>query len=356
MSEKLKTSWKRNHIGVISYPYTARIDSGNGIDRYAAELLRNLDEKRFGIELIPGSGPKWGLCGRLSDELSFPFQLHSSKADLFHAIHPMGGKTAALLKKRPLITSIHDNLSFEFSGFGRRYTQVCDAISVKMSDSIIVSSDFLKKFLVGRLGVEEDKIEVVYYGVNHDVYYPQPEIRKNRNLILFVSGLNPRRGAYTLLHAINIAKEDIPDVKLLVGGVGEALTDMKKISKDLGIIENVNFLGFIPENKLPDYYTNAGIFIYPSQIGFGLQTLEAMACGTPVISSNVLDTPDYLGDSAILIDPKDEHKLAEAILRLLSNDSLYQKLVKKGLERVKKFSWKKMASETQCVYQEVLSG
>ena len=120
-------------------------------------------------------------------------------------------------------------------------------------------------------------------------------------------------------------------------------------------MENVvRFLGPVPEADLPALYAGAAVFVFPSLYeGFGLPVLEAMACGTPVITSNTSSLPEVVGEAGILIDPRDVRALAEAVERVLADERLRAELRAKGVERARQFTWEKTARETLAVYRSV---
>jgi glycosyltransferase involved in cell wall biosynthesis len=116
----------------------------------------------------------------------------------------------------------------------------------------------------------------------------------------------------------------------------------------------VIFTGYVPDEDLSALYSGAKAFIFPSlQEGFGLPILEAMQCGTPVISSNATSLPEVAGEAAILINPYDKDELSQAMLNLLSDEKLRNELTQKGIERAKQFSWSKCAQETVEIYKKI---
>ena len=119
--------------------------------------------------------------------------------------------------------------------------------------------------------------------------------------------------------------------------------------------DRIIFTGYVLDNDLSAIYSGAVAFIFPSLYeGFGLPVLEAMQCGTPVISSNSSSLPEVVGDAGILIDPKDEDHLCQAMLDVLTDSNLRESLRKKGLERAKQFSWKKCADQTVEIYKKII--
>ena len=128
---------------------------------------------------------------------------------------------------------------------------------------------------------------------------------------------------------------------------------IEELSRELGVAD-VTFMGFVPEAELPDYYSTATIMVFPSPCGFGLSSLEAMACGTPVIVAATLDAPEFIGDAGVLVRPSDPDDLARAVVQLLSDRELYRTLEEKGKERARMFSWERMADEVLTLYRGLL--
>ena len=124
----------------------------------------------------------------------------------------------------------------------------------------------------------------------------------------------------------------------------------------LKLHKHVRFFGFVPDQTLAVLYRLAGVFVFPSLYeGFGLPPLEAMASGTPVITSNVSSLPEVVGDAAVLIDPYDPEAIADAMRRVLSDTDLSQELSLRGLERARHFSWDRSIGRVHQIYQEVLA-
>ena len=125
----------------------------------------------------------------------------------------------------------------------------------------------------------------------------------------------------------------------------------------LGITRRVIFVDYVSERELARYYSSARLLAYPSLYeGFGLPPLEAMACGCPVVTSNVSSLPEVVGDAGITVDPNDTDGLAQAMRRVLTDSKLREDMIKKGLEQAKKFSWEKAAEQTLEVYHKVAAG
>jgi glycosyltransferase involved in cell wall biosynthesis len=142
---------------------------------------------------------------------------------------------------------------------------------------------------------------------------------------------------------------------VLIGARGWKYRGVDQAIEEEGIADAVTFAGYLPQNELPNWYRAADLFVYPSLYeGFGLPPLEAMACGTPVITSNVSSLPEVVGDAALTVDPTDVEMLADAIARVLRDDARREQMRVSGLAQSAKFDWAITARETAQVYREIL--
>lgn len=239
---------------------------------------------------------------------------------------------------------------------------------LKQADKLIAISEYTKGDLTKYLKISEDKITVVHQGVDHEKYKPMPKddeivnkykLPEDMKIILYVGAEYPRKNLPTLIEAFGKLKKDYEGVKLVKAGnpqTGGAREKLIKLINKLGLENEIIFTDFVPEEDLPKLYNAADLFVFPSFYeGFGLPPLEAMACGTPVITSNASSLPEVVGDAGIMVDPHDVVGLAKAMYDVLTNDPLRENLVKKGLQRAKLFNWEKTARETLKVYEEVIS-
>jgi glycosyltransferase involved in cell wall biosynthesis len=148
----------------------------------------------------------------------------------------------------------------------------------------------------------------------------------------------------------------VDETKLLI--IGDEISkypNLRRLVHRYQLHQHVRFLGFVPDATLAVLYRLASVFVFPSLYeGFGLPPLEAMAAGTPVITSNVSSLPEVVGDAAILIDPLNAHAIADAMARVLGDAALRTELVRRGHERVKAFSWERAAARTHEVYAELV--
>ena len=173
--------------------------------------------------------------------------------------------------------------------------------------------------------------------------------------IYYVGVLEPRKNVPLLLEAFAGIAAELPDIALVIAGKkGWMYDEIFARVAALGLQERVHFLGHIPEEDLIGLYNGARVSVYPSLYeGFGLPVLEAMQCGSPVITTNVSSMPEVAGDAALLVGPTDRVALESALRETLGNDALARSLSERGLRRAESFSWERCARETLQVYESL---
>lgn len=173
--------------------------------------------------------------------------------------------------------------------------------------------------------------------------------------ILYVGTLEPRKNIPSLIHAFAKVKQDgFPHKLVLIGGKGWKYENVFATITELKLENEVAILGYVPDDDLLLFYNAADVFVYLSVYeGFGLPPLEAMACGVPVITSNVSSLPEVVDGAGLLVNPKDISNITTVLERTLCDFSLRENLIKKGLERSAEFKWEKTAEETFEVYRAV---
>jgi len=235
--------------------------------------------------------------------------------------------------------------------------------TIQKADKIITVSYNSQKDLMDYLNVPEEDIEVIYNGV--DEFYQsldEEEVWKFKersslpdHFILTVGGLHPIKNLPRLLQAYYLAKKNGLEHKLVVaGGIIDRAQEIFETLRILHLEKDVIFTGTVPKEDLLGLYNAADIFLYPClYAGFGIPPLEAMACGTPVITSCNSSLPEIVGDAAMLIDPYQVKEIAHAINILLEDEELKKILIKNGFKRAKMFNWRKTAYQTLKIYREV---
>lgn len=242
----------------------------------------------------------------------------------------------------------------------RRARRVLPLMARKAS-AIITPSETVKREVCEHLGVSEDKVFAIPEAARA-CFYPAPSsetepIRRRLGIepefILFVGTVEPRKNLLTLARAF----EQIANIQLVIAGEKGWLSDDLLAYVDKGELgDRVLFTGHLSDDDLRALYSSCRVFVYPSLYeGFGLPLLEAMACGAPVVTSNVGSIVETVGTAARLVSPADAGELAQAITSLLDDSRARDLLSSAGIEHAKKFSWERTAASTWEVYQKALS-
>ncbi len=233
------------------------------------------------------------------------------------------------------------------------------------STAIISISNSSKNDLLKHINFPQNNIFTIYPGVasefspkNKDQILKIKTKYKIKNKYLFyVGGYDFRKNIGAVIESLlKIPKEILKNYQLVLAG---NMYDKEKklftrMAQKLNVSNNLLFTGFVSNNDLPILYSGADIFLFPSLYeGFGLPLIEAMACGCPVIASNNSSIPEVVGDAALMVNPKNNVEIANAISKILRNDQLKNNLINKGYERVKRFTWKNAAQETIKIFNKL---
>lgn len=302
----------------------------------------------------------------MSTLLAWPRFSHE-KIDVFHAPYFTGIPKFFFPNK---IVTIHD-LAFMYfpEHHGKKLTKFYlkkTKEAIKLSKKVIAVSLATKRDLISLLDVSAVKIAVVSEGKNisvKNIDKAKIQLIKKQYIpsdkyILFVGTLEPRKNLIKLLKAYALLPHDLQKQYrlVLVGQKGWQTKPFQETLEVLNLRHKIVMPGFIPDEHLPYLYAGASVFVYPSLYeGFGLPVLEAMACGTPVITSKTSSMPEVVGKAGLLVDPKNEQAIAEAIKKVLTNKKLAENMKKAGLTQAKRFSWEHTAAETQKVYENVFT-
>lgn len=372
-------------VALIAGSYSS---SSDGIGRYVSNLANELlhVDKTLALDIIPPRKEKttfatkqrsrssslpafmkrtlnaaaieWAYYNRfINNTNALATVLQNTKADIYHAISPSESVAAIQLDKKPLITTVHDIIPLvshnRFLLEKTYFKQYLNA--AKKSDLIIADSQSTKQDLVRIANFPEEKIRVVYPGIDTEKFYPGKKVKDKKKIILYLGGLVKRKGIYETIHAFHHLLKTQPDVQLHIGGGGPEEPSVKTLVSQLSIQNNVTFLGFINEENMLDTYHSADLFVYPSHYeGFGYTPLEAMAAGIPVITSNVSSLPEVVGNAAITVDPTNIEEIAHQMERVLSNESLQKEMKELGIMQANTFTKDRCAKETYAVYKQLL--
>lgn len=270
------------------------------------------------------------------------------------------------------VTIVYDMVYMSFPETVNKRTQLMLDLSLKKScdraDKIITISEFSKQEIIKYLNIEPSKIVVMPCGVDLDIYHPnytkkdidgvKAKYKIDSDYILYLGTLEPRKNIERLIKAyakISEQNNDIPKM-VLAGRKGWMYDSIFQLVSSLKLEEKIIFTGYVDACDAPILIKGAKLFTFPSLYeGFGMPPLEAMACGTPVVASNVASLPEVVGDAGILVDPYDIEDMSNAILSIVQSDSIAQNLSIKGIKRAKQFRWDHSANILHDVYLELMN-
>ena len=351
-----------------------------GISRYTLQLIEGLarcdSDDEFTIlqssksrePIIDRAGFVWRRLLTPShhrlEQFLLPLEISTLGLDLLHSpdfIPPFRRNCRSVITIHDLVFLLYPHLLTKDSA--RYYGQIDQA--VRHTDAIIAVSEATKRDVVRLLGVPEHRVTVIYEAAS-PIFRPvrTPELVQRvrgrfgilGDFILFVSTIEPRKNISLLLKAFRQLLDDYhPDVKLVLAGEkGWLYEQILELATDLHLADDVIFVGRVSTEELLWLYNVAQMLVAPSIYeGFGLTPLEAMACGTPVVVSNVSSLPEVVGDAGLLVDPNDVEELTVAMWRMLSDSDLRTSLIEKGLKRAQAFSWDRAARETLALYHSL---
>ena len=241
-----------------------------------------------------------------------------------------------------------------FSKAFRFYYTFLIPINIRKATKIITISKASKKEIETYFPDAIGKIEVIYPGLN-PIFKLDNTIQK-KNQILYVGSINKRKNFISVLKTFMYL--DIDYKLIMVGNFSNNFTldeISKKLIKKAKQSDKIEFRENVSDEELIKLYNLAKLFIYPSFYeGFGLPVAEAMACGTPVITSNVSSLPEVGGDAVVYVDPNNIEDIKEKIIMILNDEDLQKQMIENGLKRAKEFTWEKSAKKHMEVFQKVL--
>ncbi len=370
-------------VGLIVYGLDRTL---GGISRYTLELARAYENMGSQLEVVllkaGGIGPLTDThlqqvnlpgCRLLPGLLTMghfiiPLLVKRYKLDVIHdptAVTPLlfGSGGCAV------VSTVHDVFPLSYPGF----SSTLDTLIYKWwlpyklpkIDYVLTVSLQSKNDINTYLRVSTDKIKSIYLGVR-DLFKPIPpeealafmkqRFSVDRPYVLFVGNFTRRKNIELALRGFAQIQANIPDLRfVLVGPRTFKQTPISAVVEELKIAEKVIILGPVEDSALPFVYGGAQAFLFPSFYeGFGLPVLEAMACGTPVITSTSSSLPEVAGKAALLVDPQSVDEMTSALHRILEDSVLRRKLREDGLEQAARFTWEQTAQQTLEVYQRVM--
>ena len=358
---KTITSAKKVLIGGLS------ISSQNtGVQYYSKYLFETIAKKRnenLEIEMI--THKKRGYKNPFYRVFYEIFLLNKwtkqNNISLYHATNYI----VPFFLKSKVVLTVHDLIAIDYPKLCKNTSVVYFNLflrrSLKKAIRVITVSETVKKDIVMRYGIPQGKIKVVPLAVDKS-FKRQLDFNVKRKYdlpekyLLFVGNLEAKKNLNRLINAFELLKKEnaIEHQLVLVGKKGWKTGNLKRKTKQLGLKDQVRFLGYVPKEDLPTIYSLADLFVFPSIYeGFGIPPLEAMSCETPVLISSHGASPEVCEDAGFIVDPYCIKDIAKGIMTILTNKELQRTLIHKGKEQVKKYSWNKTALETIKVYEEI---
>lgn len=323
------------------------------------------ETENFKIVEFGGAYPLW-------EQIKLPRLARKYKLDLLHCT----SNTAPINCPVPLMVTIHDIIYMEVKNvlgkgytpyqlFGNLYRKFVVNRIVKSARKIITVSKFEKGTIDRYFGnLPDQKVVAVYNGVSKHfkTISDQAELHRIREkydlpdrYFLFLGNTDPKKNtANALVAYAQYCEAEGRDIKLMVGDLDREL--IRKHLSDAGLeshLDQIQSTGYIPNAEMPALINMAEVFLYPSlRESFGIPLLEAMACGTPVLSGQKSSLPEVAGDAALLVDVSQSQNIAQGLKKLMSDENLRSEYISKGLKRSKEFSWENTARETLKLYQD----
>jgi len=313
---------------------------------------------------VPVSSPNYSL----TEHVAIPAALRRLRVQLYHTPHYV----LPLLTPCPSVVTVHDVIHLLFpqylpSRFAIHYARFMIRRALEKAELVLTVSDSSKRDLLTFFEIPPEKIVVIPNGIDSSVTadVPVEELARVKERFqifgrtaLFVGNIKPHKNVERLIAAFAKVREheDCKDLTLIV--VGDDISKYPSLRRTVErhrVRGHVRFFGFVPEPTLVALYKIADVFVFPSLYeGFGLPPLEAMANGTPVVTSNISSLPEVVGEAALTVDPYNIDKIAAAIRQILNDHDLRSRLITDGYERVKQFSWQGSVNRVHHAYQRAL--
>lgn len=306
----------------------------------------------------------WRMAVWLGQLAGIGFDRLLPDAELYHATEHL----LMPLYDVPAALTVHDLIFKLFPQHHKRlnrwFLNAAMPLFVRHADAIIAISESTKQDLIQYYGTPAEKITVVYEAAASHFQPASPhtvnQVRREYDLperfLLTVGTIEPRKNLRRLLEALSHLRQDDPNLHLVVVGTrGWLYEDFFRRIEELGLEDAVYLPGYVLDADLPAIYSAATVLVMASVYeGFGLPVLEAMACGTPVVSSNASSLPEIGGEAARYFDPRSVDEMTDTLRQVLADEELRAAMREAGLIQAAKFSWKRAACETMAVYEQLL--
>jgi glycosyltransferase involved in cell wall biosynthesis len=305
----------------------------------------------------------------VSEQFFMPLKLWSLGLDLVHFTH----FNVPLFYFGKFIVTIHDLILTKYpteraSTLGPWLYRIKHALyqvvinsAVKRAMKVIAVSEYTKKEVVRHFSCPAEKVSVTLEAVDPVSPVDQEEVIASKYhiaepYVLYVGNAYPHKNCERLIDAFQMLLNEVPSYHLvMVGREDYFYHRLKKQVMDKGLDDSVYFPGFVTDTDLPAFYRHARVYAFPSLCeGFGLPALEACQYGVPVVASDNSSLPEVLGEAAVYFNPERSDAICEALLKVINDGQLSDRLIKAGHERIRLFSWEKMARQTMDIYRSVI--
>jgi glycosyltransferase involved in cell wall biosynthesis len=302
----------------------------------------------------------------IREQIHIPWVLRRERPDLYHAPHYV---LPAAVGCNSVVT-IHDCIHLMFPQYlpnrmAYAYARAQMWAAAHRSDCILTVSDASKRDILQLFNVPPEKIVVVYNAIDAHFSLTPPadavaRVRERYQLdhrfVLYVGNIKPHKNLVRLIDAFDeLRTGELEHLKLLI--IGDEISKLPALRRAVHrhkLHKHVRFLGYVPDDQLAVLYRLASVFVFPSLYeGFGLPPLEAMASGTPVVTSNVSSLPEVVGDAAVLVDPYDVGSIVDGLRLVLTDPARAEQMRRKGLDRAREFSWERSVARTLDVYRRI---
>ncbi|MGB9133422.1 MAG: glycosyltransferase family 4 protein [Methanosarcina sp.] len=352
----------------IDYINGLKTDKIFGMSKYQSEIHSRLENVKLNRIEYPDASKVVKVVGvnKIVEYFAYPLIVKKkvSKENVKHVTRQDLAFLLELMDLKKTIVTCYDIIPIAYYNT-RNPIWKLNAKGLKKAEKIITISEFSKTDIIKYIKVPEENIEIIPPAVDYNLYYPNRNrkvlkkyrIEEDEQVVLYVGAEDPRKNVHFLINSFSKLKSKILKVKLLKVGLPNDVGVRGKLLKhieSLNLQKDVIFTGHVPESELAEIYNAVDLFVFPSLYeGFGMPPLEAMACGTPVITSNTSSLPEVVGEAAITVDPYDVDEFAEEMYEVLTNEEFRKEMMKKGLERSKTFTWDNSAKKMLKVYEEL---
>jgi glycosyltransferase involved in cell wall biosynthesis len=302
----------------------------------------------------------------IAEQIKIPLALKREGVTLFHAPHYV---LPPMVRCRSVVT-IHDCIHLMFpqylpNRFAYAYAKTSIDMAARRATRVMTVSESSKRDILRFVDTEPDKIDVIYNAYDdrfaidpreEEVVRVSERYQLQSEFVLYAGNVKPHKNLERLIEAFFLVrKRGLDHLKLvLIGDEISKYTALRRAVHRYQLHKYVRFLGYLPEETLAVMYRLAGVFVFPSLYeGFGLPPLEAMASGTPVVTSNVSSLPEVAGDAAVLVNPYDPNAIADGIYQVLTDEQLRRDLRHRGVARAGQFSWEQSVRRVHKIYGEV---